>query len=237
MAFILLIFLALFSAYADIPDNVLSSPFCRKIEHPGDDHLVKVTFSEADSVIICFGYSISSDNIDSWVLTINYSGEILDRQTLPSLSCYDVGGVTETFLKLENGNTLRAGSEYRNEQTTGLTVLLNPQGSELWRRNDWYNDHSSFSSAAVAPNGSFLLAGWTGEETAPGVVETNVLLAVINYDGTRIVGTELTAEGDQRAYRVSVTDSSHILVIGTAIQPGQNDADVFFQRLDFNELL
>lgn len=240
MVLILLILLALFSftsVFADIPDNVLSSDSYCEIDHPGDDYLEDVIFSEADSVISCFGYTISGDNTDFWVLSIDFSGVILNRKTLPFLKYNDDNDITDTFLELDDGNALLTGREYRNEQITGLAVLLDPQCNEIWRRNDWYNDHSSFSTALLTPDSTFLLAGWTGEEIAPGVIETNVLLAIVDYDGSRIIGTELLADGDQMAHYVFVTGSRQVIVVGTVIQPGQNDTDAFFCSLNFKELL
>ncbi|MCD4707698.1 MAG: hypothetical protein K8S62_08155 [Candidatus Sabulitectum sp.] len=234
---ILLAFLSFSSVFADIPDNVLSSDSYCEINHPGDNHLLNAVFSETDSVISCFGYTISGDDTHFWILTIDYSGAILNRQTIPSPENYNADEDNDFLLKLDNGNSLRTGNSSQDEQTTGLTVFLNRQGKELWRRNDWYNDHSSFSSAVLTPDNNFLLAGWTGNEITPGVMETNVLLAIVNYDGSRIVGTEILAEGNQRTYRALVTSSGQIIVVGTVIQSGENDADLFFLKLNISELL
>lgn len=230
-----MILLALFSlsAIGDIPDNVLSADSYRyrEIEHPGNDHPVEVNFSETDSITSCLGYTIHSDRTDFWLLEIDYSGTPLNRRTLSSLNNYCSDKINEVLLDLDNGNSLSATSQYQNEQTSGLTILLNRQGEELWRRNDWYNDHTAFSCAIQTPDGNFLLAGWTGEETAPGIVETNILLVVLSSDGDQIVGTELLANGNQKACCVSVTNSKQVIVVG------ENDADIFFWKIDFNKLL
>ncbi len=236
-----MILLALFSqsAFGDIPDNVLSADSYRyrEIEHPGNDHPVEVSFSESDSITSCLGYTIHSDRTDFWLLEIDYSGTAVNWQTLSSQNDYCTDEIDEVLHELDNGNSLSATGQYQNEQFTGLTILLNPQGNELWRRNDWYNDHTAFSSAIQTPDDNFLLAGWTGEETAPGIVETNILLAVLSSGGDQIVGTELVANGNQRACCVSVTNSKQVIVVGSVIQPGENDADIFFWKIDFNKLL
>ncbi len=69
------------------------------------------------------------------------------------------------------------------------------------------------------------------------VVDIDVLLAVLRNDGSRIIGTELCAEGDQKAHSVFLTESGQIIVTGTEVQPGQEEADLFFWKFDFEELL
>lgn len=143
---------------------------------------------------------------------------------------------SEFILPLENGNSLFAGSEYQNEQTAGITELVDTHGNTLWRRTDWYNDHSAFSSALQTQDGCFLVGGWTGEEVSPGVIEANALLALVSADGNQITATELLANGDQRVKKILITNSEHVVVIGTVIQPGRNCSDVFFWKIDLRKL-
>lgn len=236
IALILLLALLLPSVYGDIPDHVLISDSYREIEHPGDDYLLEVQFSQLDSTINCFGYTIHENNTDFWVLEIHCSGFTINWQPSPSPEDNCMDESSEFFLPLENGNSLFAGSEYQNEQTAGITALLDTLGDTLWRRTDWYNDHTAFSSALQIQDGSFLVGGWTGEEVSLGIIETNALIALISADGNQITATELLANGDQHIKKIFITNSEHVVVIGTVIQPGKNCSDVFFWKIDLRKL-
>ena len=139
---------------------------------------------------------------------------------------------TEFSLKLDDGNTLYTCGEYGNEHVVAITRLLDPKGNEVWERYDWYNDRTTFTSAAVTPAGDFLMAGWTGEELS----DTNVLLAVISRDGCHIVGTEILIEDDQTVHAVILTETGQVIVTGLTSQPDGEETDVFFLRLGLNEL-
>jgi len=233
MMVVLFLLLALLG---DIPDHVLSSDSYREIEHPGDDYLLEVQFSQVDSIINCYGYTIKEGITDFWVLEIHCSGLAINRQSRPSPEKCSMDENSELFLPLENGNILFAGSEYQNEQIVGVTSLLDTLGNPLWKRADWYNDHTLFSSAIQTQDSSFLVGGWTGEEISLGVIETNALLALVSAAGNQITATELLANGDQRVEKILITDSEHVVVIGTVIQPGRNCSDIFFWKIDLCEL-
>ncbi len=143
---------------------------------------------------------------------------------------------TEFFLPLENGNSLFTSSEYQNEQTAGITELVDTLGNTLWKRIDWYNDHTAFSSALQTQDGSFLIGGWTGEEVILGIIETNALLVLVSSDGNQITATELLAPGDQYVEEIFLTNSEHVVVIGTVIQPGKECSDLFFWKVDLRKL-
>ncbi len=119
IALILLLALLLPSLHGDIPDHVLSSDSYREIEHPGDDYPLEVQFSEVDSIINCFGYTINEGNTDFWVLEIRCSEFTINWQPRPSPEDNSMDESTEFFLPLENGNSLFTSSEYQNEQTAG----------------------------------------------------------------------------------------------------------------------
>ncbi|MEA3265659.1 MAG: hypothetical protein U9P42_01770, partial [Candidatus Fermentibacteria bacterium] len=231
IALILLLALILPSLYGDIPDHAMSSDSYREIEHSGDDHLLEVQFSVADSIFNCFGYTISEGNTDFWILEISCSGFTVNRQPCPSPEDNSMDESSEFILLLENGNSLFAGSEYQNEQTAGISELVDTLGNTLWKRTDWYNDHTAFSSALQTQDGSFLVGGWTGEEISPGVIETNALLALVSADGNQITATELLANGDQHVRKIYLTNSEHVVVIGTVIQPDKNCSNVFFWKI------
>ncbi len=401
MAYLFLFMIAFISicpVMGDIPDNVLDSGVYEVMEHNGDDHLIDVSFSEADSVTSCFGYTVTGNSTDFWVLTIDYSGVAIDRQVLniqhdnpgdwisgvflesgllliidgestpcalpdfllvdllnPGNSSHSVlqaevasdeiltllslekcpegqlmvagtrwspeddhtlfviklgyegtllwetplvencesqfiraslemmsdGGCIVTynldcfssshipifrlgsdgqilwhkslqvnsefvagisgFLELGDGRILCTGTVDDMGQMAfrGFSVCLDSLGEELWRRIDWYNDHTLFRSAGITPQDDFLITGWTGVEGSYPleVVDIDVLLAVLKNDGSRIIGTELCAEGDQKAHSVFLTESGQIIVAGTEVQPGKEEADLFFWKFDFEELL
>ncbi|MCD4702292.1 MAG: hypothetical protein K8S24_10595 [Candidatus Aegiribacteria sp.] len=393
----LIILFLIYPVMADIPDNVFDSGIYEVMEHIGDDCLIDVTFSEADSVTSCFGYSVSADSTDFWVLTVDYSGIPIDRQELcirqdnpenwirgiflkPGLlliikgeytpgsfpefhsidlsnldnsrhsaipveintdeililmslkkcpdgrllaagtRCSPEDGHTLFVMKLEYEGTIlwetplvenyeeqfsqaslevmsdggcilsydqdcfplssipicRLGSDGQilwhrslqvdNELIAGLsgfieldnesilctgtvecmrqmafrgfTVCLDSLGEEIWRRIDWYRDHTLFRSARITPQGDFLITACTGEEGDYPLeaVNTDVLLVIMENDGSRIIGTELSAEGDQKVHAVFLTESGQIIVTGTEVQPGKDEADVFFWKLDFEEI-
>ncbi len=401
MTFVFLILLTLISIYtvlADIPDNVFDSGIYEVMEYIGDDHLIDVTFSEADGVTSCFGYTVSGDSTDFWVLTIDYSGIPIDREelcirennpvdwisgvflesgllliiegghtpgsfpdifaidllnpdnnrdtvlpveispdeiltllslekcsegrllaagtrwtpedghtlfviklgydgtilwetplvensekqftraSLESMSdggcllsfdldcfqsssipicrlgsdgqilwhkplqvdCEFIAGLSG-FLELNDGSILCTGTvdDMRHMAFRGFTACLDSSGEELWRRIDWYLDHTSFLSARITPQDHFLITGWTGEEGdfSLELVDTDVLLVIMSNDGSRIIGTELSAEGDQKTHSVFLTESGQIIVTGTEIQPGKEEADIFLWRLGFEGLL
>ncbi len=400
MTFVFLLLLALISIYpvlGDIPDNVIDSGVYEVMEHIGDDNLIDVTFSEADSVTSCFGYTVSGDNTDFWVLTIDYFGVPVDRQELyvlqdnpiewisavflepgllliieggyspgsfpdcftidlmnpdssrhtvlpveispdeilsltslekcsegsllaagtrwsqedghamfviklgydgtilwetplvenseeqfirasleimsdggcmlsynedcfPSsfipicrlgsdgqilwqmslqVNCEFVAGISG-FLELDDGNIICTGTvdDMRQMAYRGLTVCLDPQGEELWRRIDWYLDHTLFRSVSITPENGIIIAGWIGEEgNFPlEVVGSDILLAIMENDGSRISCTELYAEGDQMTHSVFLTESGQIIVTGTEVQPGKGESDVFFWKIGFEEV-
>ncbi len=236
VALILLLTLLLPSVYGDIPDHVLSSDSYREIEYPGDDCLLEVQFSRADSIFNCFGYTINEGITDFWVIEINCSGVVISRQPRSSPEDFGVDESTEFLLPLENGSSLFAGSECLNEQTIGITELVDTLGNTLWRRTDWYNDHTAFSSALQTEDGSFLVGGWTGEEISLGAIETNALLVLVSSDGNQITATELLAHGDQYVEKIALTNSEYVVVIGTVIQPGMECSDVFFWKIDLRKL-
>ena len=236
IALIILFALLLPSLRGDIPGHVLSSDSYREIEHPGDDYLLEVQFSQVDSIINCFGSTVNEDITDFWVLEIDCSGVTVSWQTIPSLENHCMDESSEFFLPLENGNSLFARSAFQNGQIVGVTALLNTLGDTLWRRTDWYNDHTAFSSALQTQDGSFLLGGWTGEEVSLGILETNALLALVSVDGNQITATELLARGNQHVQKIFITNSEQVVVIGTVIQPGRNCSDVFFWKIDLRKL-
>ncbi len=85
---------------------------------------------------------------------------------------------------------------------------------------------------------SSLISGWTGEEGDYPfeVVNTDVLLVIMNSDGSRIIGTELAVEGDQMTHSVIITESGKLIVTGTEVQAGEVESDVFFRKIDLKEI-
>lgn len=401
MRFVILLLLSsICHVVADIPDNVLDSGIYEVTEHAGDDFLIDVIFSEADSVTSCFGYTVSSGGIKKyWVLDLDYSGAVLYRQQIsvqpgdseywirgvflepellliiqgelqpgssPHLSLIDLldpensstspvpfelgsdesliiralkssseewvtvagtrwlpgsgaclfvcrlehdgsilwetsvaenpetqfihvilenlsdGGcvlsyeydwdpppfiplcrlgsdgsilwqkslpVDDRFLaslsdfqELDDGSILCTGTlDHLGRYLTskGFSACLDSQGEELWRRTDWYGDNTSFRSSAFTTQDGTLIAGFISMRHGDGCqpqLDFNILLATMADDGSRITGTELFAEGDQIIHSVFVTESGQIIVTGTDTQPGKEEANIFFRRLDITEL-
>lgn len=102
MVYLFLLLIALVSVYpvlGNIPDNVLDSGIYEVMEYIGDDYLIDVTFSEENSVTSCFGYTVSGENTDFWILTIDYSGIPVDRQMLNISHDDPAEWITGVFLK------------------------------------------------------------------------------------------------------------------------------------------
>lgn len=400
MRFVILLLLSsICHVVADIPDNVLDSGICEITEHAGDDFLIDVIFSEADSVTSCFGCTVSGGIKKYWVLDLDYSGAVLYRRQIsiqpsdsehwihgvflepdllltiqgelqpgssPYLSLIDLldpensstspvpfelgsdelliiralkssseervtvagtrwvpgsgaslfvcrlehdgsilwetsvaenpetqfvhvilenlsdGGcmlsyeydgdsppfiplcrlgsdgsilwqkslsVDDGFLagfsdfqELEDGSILCTGTQDQFGRyliSKGFSACLDSHGEELWRRTDWYGDNTSFRSSASTTQDGTLVAGFISMQQGDGCqqqLDFNILLATMADDGSRITGTELFAEGDQIIHSVFVTESGQIIVTGSDTQPGKEEANTFFRRLDVAEL-
>ncbi len=201
-------------------------------------------FIRADSRIMSDGGCVLSYSLDCFpsssipICRLGSDGQILWQQSL-HVGCEFVAGISD-FRELDNGNIICTGTvdEMGQMAYRGLTVCLDSGGSELWRRIDWYLDHTLFRCAGITPQGDLLISGWTGEEgNYPlEVVNSDVLLVIMNNDGSRIIGTELPVEGDQMTNSVFITESGQVIVTGTGVQSGDEESDVFFLKIDFEEL-
>lgn len=133
MRFVILLLLSsICHAVADIPDNVLDSGIYEITKHAGDDFLIDVIFSEADSVTSCFGYTVSGESKKYWVLDLDYSGVVLYRQQisvrLTDSECWIRGVFLEPGLLLISQEELQPGSSPR----LSLIDLLDPENSSTF---------------------------------------------------------------------------------------------------------
>lgn len=138
------------------------------------------------------------------------------------------------FTELDNGNILCTGGfDHVGGQIAyqGILVCLDPSGEELWRREDWYQDHTSFVSAEPVPGGGFMLTGWTGMEDyyAFEVMDMDVLIAKIDTEG--ITGFLIEEPGDQKPHSVYEISEGEYFITGEVISEGAEESDIFLGRI------
>ncbi len=144
------------------------------------------------------------------------------------------------FLELTDGRIICTGFvDLLQMALRGFSVSLSPGGEELWRRIDWYNDHTLFVSASISREDYYIISGWTAEEGNRSfeIGNTNILFAVMKNDGSSITGTELLIEKNQRPHSSFLTGSGQIIVIGIETRSEELETDVFFWSHDLIEVI
>ncbi len=140
------------------------------------------------------------------------------------------------FTELDNGNILCTGGfEQAGGQMAyrGMVVCLDPSGHELWRREDWYQDHTMFVSAEPLPGGSSMLTGWTGTEGdyVFEIMDMDVLIAEIDAEEESITGFLIEEPGDQKPRFVYAMSEGELFIIGEHTPDGNDESDIFLGRL------
>lgn len=149
------------------------------------------------------------------------------------LDC-DLHASINDFIETEEGNIILAGSydPIVPDAFRGLTVCLDPTGRELWRRTDWYLDHTSFTLIFDSNEQRLALAGWTGlaGEYMMDVHDSDVLIALLQPEEDRIRGYRVEADGDQRPFAVYPLGEGEFIVLGEHVPEGSSETRVFFGR-------
>ncbi len=144
------------------------------------------------------------------------------------------------FQQLDDGSVLCVGTSDRMNQMAcrGFIACLGTSGEELWRREDWYNDHTSWWDVRQLPDGRNLLVGWTGTMGSPDftVEDRNILLAVLDESATSLRGIELAVPGNQLPQHIFLRNSGEIFVIGTSTSEKEQEANIFLGRTRLTEL-
>lgn len=156
-------------------------------------------------------------------------------KSLIELDCEYAAGFSD-FTELDNGNILCLGGfdklggwfAYR-----GILVCLDSSGDELWRREDWYQDHTSFISAEPARGGSIMLTGWTGVvgDYEFEIIDMDVLIAKLDAAGESIIGFLIEEPGDQNPRFVYEMDDGEFFVVGEQTADGSDESDIFLGRV------
>lgn len=139
-----------------------------------------------------------------------------------------------SMLELEDGSIVCAGSFRHSFEMAerGFMVCLDPSGNELWRRVDWYLDHTSLTAVQEVGPASLLLSGWTGfaGECPSDAGETDVLLAQLDTGRDRLTGCLVSGEGSQRPHSVFSTGDGGFTVIGEHAGEDGEGSDIFIGR-------
>lgn len=156
-------------------------------------------------------------------------------KSLIELDCEYAAGFND-FTELDNGNILcsggfdKAGGRFAYR---GILVCLDSSGEELWRREDWYNDHTSFVSAEPVPGSGFMLTGWTGVEGDYEfeIVDMDVLITKLDSTGESIIGFLIEEPGDQNPRFVYEMGEGEFFVVGEHTPDGSDESDIFLGRV------
>lgn len=151
-----------------------------------------------------------------------------------ALDC-DLHASINDFIETGEGNIIIAGSydPVVPDAFRGLTVCLDPSGGEMWRRTDWYLDHTSFSLVFDSDHDRLALAGWAGlaGDYMMDVHDLDVLIALLQPEEDRIQGYRVEADGDQRPKAVYPLDGGGFIVIGEHVPESSSESRVFFGRV------
>ena len=155
-------------------------------------------------------------------------------KTFVELDC-EFTAVVNDFLELENGDILCAGTfdQLGTMTLRGILVLFDPALEEIWKRIDWYNDYTEFTSLELTEENKILCAGWTGT-SAQNIFQAedmNVLFAFVDAPGNSIYAIEIEEEGNQRPCAVFEGGFGEYFVLGECSPEGGGDSDVFFGRV------
>ncbi len=158
-------------------------------------------------------------------------------KTFVELDC-EFTAVVNDFLELASGDILCAGvyDQLGTMTLRGVLVLFDPALGEVWKRIDWYNDYTEFTSVQLTEEDAILCAGWTGEGTQNvfQAEDMNVLLSFVDPRGNSIYSFEIEEEGDQRPCTVFEGGFGEYFVLGQHSPEGGGDWDVFFGRVLLN---
>lgn len=156
-------------------------------------------------------------------------------KSLIELDCEYAAGFSD-FTELDNGNILCSGGfdktggrfAYR-----GILVCLDSSGEEVWRREDWYQDHTSFVSAEPVPEGGLMLTGWTGVEGDYEfeIIDMDVLIANLDATGESIIGFLIEEHGDQNPRFVYEMGEGEYFIVGEHTPDGSDESDIFLGRV------
>ena len=120
-------FVSIHPVLADVPDNVIDSRIHEITQHTGDDSLIDVIFSEADSVTRCFGYTDSDGIKKYWVLDLDYSGIALHRQQISIQPGDSEHWILGAFLKPELLLIIQSELQPGSLPRISLIDLLSPE--------------------------------------------------------------------------------------------------------------
>ena len=153
---------------------------------------------------------------------------------LMELEC-DLHAAINDFQEMPNGNIVCTGSydPLVSDGFRGFTACLDSSGEELWRRTDWYLDHSSFTEVINAGDTRITLAGWMGiaGQRMLEVMYSDVLIALLRPNQDRIVGIGVEAEGDQTPRAVYPLEEGGFIVIGEHVPSNSSKTDIFLGRV------
>ncbi len=198
----LIAFISICPVMGDIPDTVLDSGIYEVMEHNGDDHLIDVSFSEADSITRCFGYTVTGNSTDFWVLTIDYSGVTIDRQVLNIQ--HDTPGDWISGVFLESGLLLIIDGESTLGALTDflLVDLLNPGNSShsVLQAEVASDEIISLLSLEKFSDGELLAVGtrWSPENSH------TLLVMKLDYKGTVLWETPIVENCESQFIRASL---------------------------------
>lgn len=168
-----------------------------------------------------------SDTAELRVYRLDGNGQVLWSRVIEQ----DAGVTAELtdIMELEDGGFLCIGTVTQSStlQYRGLLVSIDSSGEELWRRVDWYQDHTSFQSAAILPDGNYLVLGWTAVESDFGVLDSDVLLVEIDCSGSTATGMQVEYPGNQKPLFMLCQDGNEITVAGENTAPGESLSTVF----------
>jgi hypothetical protein len=156
-------------------------------------------------------------------------------ESLIELDC-EYAADFNNFTELDNGNILcsggfdKAGGRFGYQ---GILVCLDSSGEELWRREGWYQDHTSFVSAEPVPGGSFMLTGWTGVvgDYEFEIIDMDVLIAKLDAASESITGFLIEEPGDQKPYFACAISEEEFIITGEHTPDGSDESDIFFGRV------